>query len=106
MKISFNSNWNEGIIRSIVENNRYLNFGKHENLRALCINKEDYEDEKRDWDELTFVVPTKWLRKFCREEFSVKDLDSFLREEYTSDESEIIFSAALSERQVVMVDFI
>jgi hypothetical protein len=91
-----------------VQNNSYLNFGKHENLRALCINEDLYheEDEGRDWEELTFIVPTKWLKEFCQKEFEVNDLDAFLKEEYTSDESEIIFEEALNNRQVVMVDFI
>ena len=40
-----------------------------------------------------------------KEEFKIEDLDLWLQEEYTSDESEVIFERALNERQVVMVDF-
>ena len=37
--------------------------------------------------------------------FEVKDLDYWLQNEYSTDESEIIFERALNERQVVMIDF-
>lgn len=106
MKISFDRHWNENTIRNLVKNSCYLNFGEHENLKAICINEEDIESKSRDWNEMTFIVPTEWLKDFCKREFKVDDLDYFLQEEYTSDESEIIFSEALSKRQIVMVDFL
>lgn len=102
----FDRDWNQGTIRNLVKNHCYLEFGQHADLKALCINEEDILPDGRDWMELTFVVPTEWLKDFCRNEFGVKDLDYFLQEEYTTDESEIVFSAALNERQVVMVDFV
>lgn len=105
MKISFNKHWNENTIRNLVDNNPYLEFGNHEDLRALCVNEEDMESDTRDWGELTFIVPTRWLRNFCEKKFLVGDLDLFLQEEYTSDESEIIFAEALNDQQIVMVDF-
>lgn len=107
MKITFDKNWNTSTIRSIVKNNSYLEFGYHEDLKALCISP--YADDETcydsDYEELTYVVPKKWLEKVAKEEFEVEVLDMWLQEEYTSDESEVIFSRALSERQVVMVDF-
>ena len=105
MKLGFDRHWNKSTIRNLVKNNCYLEFGKHENLKAVCINEEDIESDTRDWMELTFIVPTEWLKSFCKNEFEVDDLDYFLKEEYTSDESEIIFAEALSNRQIVMVDF-
>lgn len=105
MKIEFNRDWSQSTIRNLVRNNSFLEYGKHENLRTLCINEEDIEPVDRDWRELSFIVPTKWLRTFCKGKFGVKNLDYFLQETYTTDESEIIFEAALNERQVVMVDF-
>lgn len=105
MSLDFNRNWNRNTIKDLVKKNCYLEFGRHENMKAVCINEEDIESDTRDWGELTFIVPTGWLEDFCRKEFQAEDLNYFLREIYTSDESEIIFQEALSERQIVMVDF-
>lgn len=103
---NFDRNWDRITIKNLVNGHCFLEFGKHEDLRAVCINEEDEESNTRDWIELTFIVPTKWLAEFCKKEFQVDDLDYFLQEEYTSDESEIIFGEALQQRQIVMVDFV
>jgi hypothetical protein len=50
-------------------------------------------------------VPSNWLKQTAKELFKVEDIDLWLQEEYTSDESELVFERALNERQVVMVDF-
>lgn len=105
MNIGFDRHWNQSTIRNLARNNCYLEFGKHEDLRAVCINEEDILSDTRDWSELTFIVPTEWLRVFCKEEFEEDDLDYFLKEVYTSDESEVIFAEALNQRQIIMVDF-
>lgn len=105
MKVNFNRDWDRRTIRNMVKNNCFLEFGKHADLRAICINEEDFTHKNRDWIEMAFVVPTKWLKEFCKKEFGVDDLDYWLSDVYTSDESEIIFENALEERQVVMVDF-
>ena len=55
--------------------------------------------------ELTFVVPLNWLKEIVYEMFEVDDLDYWVQNEYTTDESELVFERALNERQVVMVDF-
>ena len=91
----------------MVEKNCYLRFGDHEDLKALCICPfaEDEEFYEPDYYELAFIVPTKWLKEAVKEMFEVEDLDYWLQNEYTTDESEIIFEKALNERQVVMVDF-
>lgn len=107
MKICFSREWKKIDIRSIVKNNCYLEFGNHEDLRAMCICPfaEDDDFYNSDYYELAFIVPTKWLKETAKEMFEVKDLDDWLQNEYTTDESELIFEKALNERQVVMVDF-
>ena len=83
MKILFSREWNKKDIRDIVNRHCYLNY---------------YE--------MAFVVPAKWLKESVMEMFNVNDLDYWLQNEYTTDESEMIFEKALNDRQVVMVDFI
>lgn len=105
MTIAFSREWSKQTIRNIVKENCYVRFGDHEDLKALCICPFDEEDYKADYQEMTYVVPVKWLKKVVKEEFKIEDLELWLQEEYTSDESEVIFERALNERQVVMVDF-
>ena len=102
----FDKNWNRSTIKNLIKSNCYLEIGYHTDLRAVCINEEDEESDCRDWVEMTFVVPTKWLREYCQTELKEADLDYFLQEKYTSDDSEKIFVAALEQRQIVMVDFV
>ena len=107
MRILFSREWDKETIRNIVKNNCYLYFGDHEDLKALCICPfaEDETFYKPDYQEMSFVVPTNWLKQVVKEMFEIEDLDCWLQNEYTTDESEIIFERALNERQVVMVDF-
>ncbi len=107
MKITFNKEWNINTIRNIVKNNCYLQFGDHEDLKALCVcpYAEDESFYNPDYQELTFIVPTNWLKETAMEMFEVDNLDYWLQNEYTTDESELIFEKALNKRQVVMVDF-
>lgn len=105
MKITLDKNLNRKEIRKIVEDHRYLNFWTHEDLKGLCVCPYEDEDYNPDYQEMIYIVPTKWLKNIVKEEFGIKNLDLWLQEEYTSDESEIIFERALNERQIVMVDF-
>lgn len=107
MRVSFSREWDRKTIRKTVKENCYLKFGEHEDLKALCIYPfaEDKDFYKPDYYELVFVVPNNWLKEVAKEMFEVDDLDYWLQNEYTTDESEIIFERALNERQVVMVDF-
>lgn len=107
MKILFNREWKKEDIRRVVKENCYLKYGEHEDLKSLCICPfaEDETFYDNDYFEMIFVVPTNWLKKLVKEKFEVKDLDYWLQNEYTTDESEVIFEEALNERQVVMVDF-
>lgn len=72
---------------------------------CICPFAEDDDFYNSDYYELAFIVPTKWLRDVAKEMFEIEDLDDWLQNEYTTDESELIFERALNERQVVMVDF-
>lgn len=105
MKITFDKGWSKADIRQMVKDMCYLRFGDHEDLKALCIYPFDEEDYSGDYQEMTYVVPSNWLKQTAKELFGVEDIDLWLQEEYTSDESELIFERALNERQVVMVDF-
>ena len=103
--MSFDREWDKQTIMQMVDKQCYLEFGKHEDLKALCVCPHADEETESDYEELTFVVPKNWLEKFCKEKFEVEDLDAFLQEQYTSEQSEIIFENALEERQLVLVDF-
>ena len=107
MKILFSREWKKETIRNIVNNNCYLKFGDHEDLKALCICPfaEDETFYEPDYYEMKFVIPLNWLKKTVKEMFEIDDLDYWLQNEYTTDESEMIFEKALNDRQVVMVDF-
>ena len=107
-QIIFNNHWNRTTIINLVESHPYLEFGKHEDLKAVCVCpyvEDGEEDFAPDYEELTFIVPKEWLKEVCKELFNVDNLDRFLTEEYTSDQSEVIFERALNENKVVMVDF-
>ena len=106
MKITFSREWNKRTIINLAKENCYLRFGDHEDLKALCICPFDEEEYKADYEELTYIVPSNWLKQAVKELFDVDDVDIWLKEEYTSDESELVFERALNEKQVVMVDFV
>lgn len=105
--IQFSKAWNKTTIRNLVKNNSYLSFANHTDLKALCIClcAENETECVPDYEELTYIVPKKWLKRFVKKEFNVCNFEKWLQEEYTSEQSEVVFSKALSERQVVMVDF-
>lgn len=107
MHIIFDNHWNRTTIINLVESHPYLEFGKHEDLKAVCVCPyvEDWEEDTPDYEELAFIVPKEWLKEVCKELFDVDDLDRFLTEEYISDQSEVIFERALNENKVIMVDF-
>ena len=105
MEIAFSRGWSKADIRQMVKDMCYLRFGDHEDLKALCIYPFDEEDYSGDYQEMTYVVPSNWLKQTAKELFDIDDVDIWLQEEYTSDESELVFERALNERQVVMVDF-
>ena len=107
MKTYFDREWSREDIKNLVSKNTYSRYGEYEDLKALCILPfaEDEEVFSPDYHELIFIVPVKWLRETVKEEFDVDDLESWLKNEYMTEESEIIFEEALEQRQIVMVDF-
>lgn len=107
MKIAFNREWSKGTIRKLLNTNNYLDFTKYHDLKALIIrpHEEDETDYIPDYYEMIFIVPTVWLKDVVQELYEVDDLDFWLKNVYTSTESECIFEMALNESQVVMVDF-
>lgn len=98
--------WTQKQIRDLVKENCYLKIGEHEDLKALCICP-FAEDEviETDFTEIIFVVPLNWLKEIAKNFFKVDDINHWLKNEYTSEESERIFETAFMERQIVMVDF-
>ena len=105
LDISFDWNWSRNDIRAKVKENCYLYMGFHEDLKCLCVLQFEGTENKSDYSEMSFVVPTWWLGKAAKTLFGVDNLDYWLQNEYTTDESKIIFEKALNDRQVVMVDF-
>ena len=107
MEIAFSREWNKDTIRKVVSENCYLNFGAYEDLKAICVCPfaEDEEFYEPDYHTCIVVVPNNWLKDVVNEMFEVDDLDYWLKNEYTTDESEVIFERALNERKVVMIDF-
>ena len=105
MEITFDKGWSKADIRQMVKDMCYSRFGDHEDLKALCVCPFYEEDYNGDYQEMTYVVPSNWLKQTAKDLFGIEDIDIWLREEYTSDESELVFEKALNERQVVMVDF-
>lgn len=100
----FIRSWTKEEITGFIKNNCYLETGAHASLKELCISEENVDDEDmRDWNEMSYVVPKKWLKQKVMEMHG-SDLKSFLCD-YTSRESEEIFVKAIRDRQVVMADF-
>lgn len=100
----FIRSWTKEEIMGFIKNNCYLETGAHASLKELCISEENADDEDmRDWNEMSYVVPKKWLRQKVME-IHGSDLKSFLCN-HTSKESEDIFLEAIRDRQVVMADF-
>lgn len=100
----FIRSWTKEEITGFIKNNCYLETGAHASLKELCISEEDADDEDmRDWNEMSYVVPKKWLKQKVMEMHG-SDLKSFLCN-HTSKESEDIFLEAIRDRQVVMADF-
>ena len=49
IRIDFNRDWTKREMQELIEQHCYLSFGEHEDLKALCINEEDFVPERRDW---------------------------------------------------------
>lgn len=84
----------------------FLYYAHHPDLKALSVCSGDMgEDEDVDFDELVFAVPKKWLFDIVAKELEIEDVQDWLENEYTSDESHIIFQWAMEQNQIVMLEF-
>ena len=84
----------------------YLYFANHPDMKALCVCSGDIgEDDEVDFDEIIFAVPTEWRFGVVAREFEIKDVQYWLENEYTSDESYIIFQMAMEQNQIMMLEF-
>ena len=89
---------------------RFTDFCSHPSLKALGVCSGYVgPDEECDFDELVFAVPEKWLVDTCIREFEElklpSDVQYWLDNMYTSDESHIIYELAMEENQIVMMEF-
>lgn len=90
----------------------YIKFAEHNELLALVVCAENfYEDyEKQEFDELIFAVEKDWLINYLNKnrywiKWDLEEVQGWLQNEYSSDDSYAIFYDALSENAVVMLDF-
>lgn len=88
----------------------YLRFGDHLLLHAMCVCSGYLgEDEDCDFDEVVFAVPAAWLVQTVIREYdelkNKEDVQYWLQNEYTSDDSSWIFDKAMRENQIVMLNF-
>lgn len=98
-----------------VENAKYKNLSKHEDLISfnvcdgyLSYNPDTDEEEESDFDELTVVVVKNWLFDLIKKSENLKTDDEvrrFLQEEYTGDDSSHWYADALLRKKIVAVDF-
>ena len=65
--------------------NLYLRTGVHPELIEMVVS--EYDDVL---DEVVFYVEKDWLKKYVKENYDVTDLNYWLENEYTSEESELI----------------
>lgn len=68
----------------MLEEKPYLNNWKHKDLIAMSVS------EHCDEDEYIYYIEKEWLYSYVKTEFEIKDVDYWLQNEYTSDESENI----------------
>lgn len=97
----------ESILKAWKEHS-YSLFANHVDLKALVtIPDPYYEDIKCDYQELVFTIPKTYLFEQCKKIFNIpeNEVQFWLENEYTSDESSILFLKALEDAQVVTLYF-
>lgn len=92
----------------------FVKFSEHNELLAMVLDAEfmmcveDGDPEDLEVNEIIFAVEKKWLldykNRVCRG-WDEQRLIQWLREEYTSYDSEEIFITAMCESQIVMLEF-
>lgn len=75
--------WN--LANAMLIENPYLNYGKHKDLISMCVSEYDSCD-----GEYVFYIEKEWLYEYAKLKLDINDVDYWLRNEYTSDESEPI----------------
>lgn len=99
-----------------VKNFYYQDFSLHKDLTVFSVcngyyewNPDTYTEDVADFNELLVVVEKDWLYNRIKMEndniVTDEDVQQFLQNEYTSDDSSDWYDAALMERKIVMVDF-
>lgn len=92
----------------------FVKFSEHNELLAMTLDAEfmmcveDGEPEDLEVSEIIFAVEKKWLIDYINRDRSGWDeqrVIQWLREEYTSYDSEEIFITAMCESQIVMLEF-
>lgn len=81
---------NEGTLlwdlaNSMLNENPYLNYGKHKDLISVCVSEYNSCD-----GEYVFYIEKDWLHEYVKSKLGIDDVDYWLQNEYTSDESEPI----------------
>lgn len=73
------------ITNSMLKEKPYLNYYKHKDMIAVCVS-EHFSEE----GEYIFYIEKDWLHEYVKTELGIEDVDYWLQNEYTSDESEPI----------------
>lgn len=99
-------------ILELYHKHQFTRFGDHNELFALVVCADNFYDDNEKWefDELIFAVEKEWLINYLNEHKSwIKwdgaEVQGWLQNEYSSDDSYAIFYEALSNSQVVMLEF-
>lgn len=86
----------------------YKEFSDHKDLVAFCINGECFEnpvdDTQADFSEVTVVIDKEWLDNYLQKD-GISDMQKYLQEEYTSDDSYEWFLAACNAGKVAVIGF-
>ena len=95
------------------QKNRSTDFHLHNELLALCCCRESLEErgdvEEYGFEEVIFAVEKDWLithlNRTTNEYWTADKVKKWLKTEYTSDDSAVIFEEAISQRAVMMLEF-
>lgn len=93
----------KAILTLSIFGDKHKQIADHETLLALsCAVDDDFQS-----DEIVFTVPAGWLLENMRRDnpdWELRDLQEWLRSEYTSEDSEMILDSALLEGQVATLN--
>jgi hypothetical protein len=94
----------ERLVKSIKDNRDRNLLYKDLKIMITLMRDSQHDEEPR---EVLFAVPVDWLKEQLEDyaEDDNWDLDEWLESEYTGEDSEPIFSQALLENKIVMIDF-